>query len=131
MNWEYLFLLHIPHIFYMIDLIQFMKRKFNQWWSTIPPISTKWATISHLKPPNKQKHDIYSMGKSMALLGIGTKMWLLIKYSHILTDIYLHSLLSWPHMLTYMVNGVLACSCHKYNWNITYLTLLLNTNQSR
>ena len=25
-----------------------MKRKFKQWWLTVPPISTKWATTSHL-----------------------------------------------------------------------------------
>jgi len=25
-----------------------MKRSFNQWWSSFPPISTKWTIISHL-----------------------------------------------------------------------------------
>jgi len=29
-----------------------MKRKFKQWWSTIPPISTKWSPTSHFKPVN-------------------------------------------------------------------------------
>jgi len=25
-----------------------MKRKFKHWWSSIPPISTKWTITSHL-----------------------------------------------------------------------------------
>ena len=29
-----------------------MDRKFKQWWSTIPPTSTKWTTIFYLKPLN-------------------------------------------------------------------------------
>ena len=28
------------------------KRKIKQWWSTIPPISTKQTTTPHLKPLN-------------------------------------------------------------------------------
>jgi hypothetical protein len=30
-----------------------MDRKFKQWWSTIPPTSTKWTTIFYLKPLNR------------------------------------------------------------------------------
>ena len=28
-------------------VILIMKRKFKQWWSSIPPISTKWTIIAH------------------------------------------------------------------------------------
>jgi hypothetical protein len=36
-----------------------MKRKFKQWWSTIPPISTKLTIYYHLSPQiieHKKKH---------------------------------------------------------------------------
>jgi len=29
-------------------MVLIMKRKFKQWWSSIPPISTKWTITSHL-----------------------------------------------------------------------------------
>jgi len=32
-----------------------MKRMFKQWWSTIPPISTKRTITSHLKPLNAKR----------------------------------------------------------------------------
>jgi hypothetical protein len=32
-----------------------MKRKFNQWWSTIPPISTKRTITSHFNSLNSKK----------------------------------------------------------------------------
>ena len=32
-----------------------MKRKYKQWWSTIPPISTNRTISSHLKSPNITK----------------------------------------------------------------------------
>ena len=31
-----------------ICYLYFMKRKFKQWWSSIPQISTKWTIICHL-----------------------------------------------------------------------------------
>jgi len=37
-----------------------MKRKFKQWWSTIPSISTKQTITSHLNSLNtKMNHDIW------------------------------------------------------------------------
>jgi len=42
-------------IYVMIDMSLFcpiMKRKFKQWWSTIPPISTKQATSESKKDHN-------------------------------------------------------------------------------
>jgi hypothetical protein len=39
-----------------------MKRNFKQWWSTIPPISTKRAITSHLYSPNIKKTTIYNVG---------------------------------------------------------------------
>ena len=45
-----------------------MKWKFKQWWSTIPPISTKWTTTSHLKPLNTRTiltYGIWNQGKNM------------------------------------------------------------------
>jgi hypothetical protein len=38
-----------------------MKTKFKQWWSTNPPISTKWTITSHLNSLNikKKYHDIW------------------------------------------------------------------------
>jgi hypothetical protein len=36
-----------------------MKRTFKEWWSTIPPISTKGTTISHINSLNTKKtYDI-------------------------------------------------------------------------
>jgi hypothetical protein len=32
-----------------------MKRKFKEWWLTIPPISTKRTTTFHLKSLNRKK----------------------------------------------------------------------------
>jgi len=43
-------------VLYHIFGCRLMKRKFKQWQSTIPPISTKWTTTSHFK----QYNDIWS-----------------------------------------------------------------------
>ena len=58
--------------------ISYMKRKFKQWWSTTPSISTKRTITSHLEPFSTQKDH-------RSLLGIGTKQYYngwkrLIKY---------------------------------------------------
>jgi len=52
-----------------------MKRKFKQWWSSIPPISTKRTTTSHLNWTywSQKDHDIWRW-KSRSWLGTGTKM---------------------------------------------------------
>ena len=40
-----------------------IKRKFKQWWSTIPPISTKWPITSHHSSSNiKKKTSTYNVG---------------------------------------------------------------------
>ena len=50
-----------------------MKRKFKQWWSTIPPISTKPTIISPLHLLNTKKdHDIWR-SKFRSWLGTGTQ----------------------------------------------------------
>jgi len=50
-----------------------MKRKFKQWWSTIPPISTKWTIISHLNSLNIKKPRHMTL-EIQVMLGTGTKM---------------------------------------------------------
>jgi len=50
-----------------------MKRKFKQWWSTIPTISTKQTTISHFKSLSIEKKTMTRHLKSMSWLGTGTK----------------------------------------------------------
>jgi len=39
-----------------------MQTMFKQWWSTIPPISTKQTVTSHLKPFNIIKTTTYGIG---------------------------------------------------------------------
>ena len=39
-------------LFYVYTIVCFRKRQSKQWWSTNPPISTKWTIISHLNPLN-------------------------------------------------------------------------------
>ena len=39
-----------------------MKRKFKQWRSAIPPISTKQTTTSNIKPLNMRKTMTYGIG---------------------------------------------------------------------
>ena len=55
-----------------------MKRKFKQWWSTIPQISTKRIITSHLKSLNIKKTMIYGIGKPDLGLGQAQK-WCWIK----------------------------------------------------
>jgi hypothetical protein len=40
----------------------FMERNYKHWWSTIPQISTKWTTTSHLKSLNTKKTTTYDVG---------------------------------------------------------------------
>jgi hypothetical protein len=53
-----------------------MKRKFEQWWSIIPPLSTKQATTSYLKWLNKtnKKTMTYGVGNSGPGLGQAQKL---------------------------------------------------------
>jgi hypothetical protein len=44
-----------------------MKRKFKQWWSTIPPISTKPTITSHLKSCMFQVHFMCLLSRGMYL----------------------------------------------------------------
>ena len=46
-----------------------MKRKSKQWWSTIPPISTKRTTTSHPKSLNMKKNMTYDIGNPGPDLG--------------------------------------------------------------
>jgi len=46
-----------------------MKRKLTQWWSTIPPISTKWTTTSHFKLLNTKMIMTYDIGNPVPGLG--------------------------------------------------------------
>jgi hypothetical protein len=41
----------LKHV-YLITNTGIMKRQIKQWWWTIPPISSKQTTTSHLKPLN-------------------------------------------------------------------------------
>jgi hypothetical protein len=46
--------------------VNIMKRKIKQWWSTIPPISTKRKIISHLKSLSIKKtlpYDVENLGR--------------------------------------------------------------------
>jgi len=50
-----------------------MKREFNHWWSTIPPISTKRTiTLNHW---TQKKSPWHMHWKSKSCYGTGTKMW--------------------------------------------------------
>ena len=44
----------------------------EQWWSTIPPISTKQTTISHFKP-TANKNETYDVGNPGPVLGQAQK----------------------------------------------------------
>jgi hypothetical protein len=47
-----------------------MKRKFKQWWLTMPPTSTKRTITSHLKSLNTKKTMTYYIGNSDPCLGL-------------------------------------------------------------
>ena len=49
-----------------------MKSKLKQWWSTIPPISTK-LTLKQLKKKGELQH--MALKNSRFSLGTGTNMW--------------------------------------------------------
>ena len=56
-----------------------MKRKFKQWWLTIPTISTKWRITSHLNSLNTKKtmtDDVVNPGPGLgqAQKGGGVKL---------------------------------------------------------
>ena len=55
------------------------KRNFKQWWSTIPPISTKQTTTSHLKSMNIKKRT-YDFGNPGPDLGQAEKSGRLMGY---------------------------------------------------
>jgi hypothetical protein len=69
------------------SLCNIMKRTFKQWWSTIPPISSKRKITFHLNSVNiKEGHDIWHW-KSKPWLGTGTKICLLLDcvcFEHVL-----------------------------------------------
>jgi hypothetical protein len=44
---------------HLFSFLFFMKWKFKQWWSSIPPISTKQTTTFHLKSLNTKDHNIW------------------------------------------------------------------------
>jgi hypothetical protein len=46
-----------------------MKIKFKLWWSTIPPISTKWTITFHLNSLNINKTTKYDTGNPGPDLG--------------------------------------------------------------
>jgi hypothetical protein len=50
------------------------KRKLKQWWSTIPPISTKRTSISHLNwfSTKKRAYDLGNLGPGLVK---APKMW--------------------------------------------------------
>jgi len=50
-----------------------MKIKFEQWWSTIQPISTKQTITSHLKSLNRIKTQAYDIGNPGHGLGQAKK----------------------------------------------------------
>ena len=47
-----------------IKIKRIMKRKFKQWWSTNPPISTKQTITSHIKPLNIKMTTTYDFGNA-------------------------------------------------------------------
>jgi hypothetical protein len=52
--------------------VNIMKRKNKQWWSTIPPISTKRKIISHLKSLSIKKtlpYDVDNLGRYIWICG--------------------------------------------------------------
>jgi hypothetical protein len=46
-----------------------LKRKFKQWWSQIPSISTKQTTTSHLHSLNTKRGQRHDVGNSCPVLG--------------------------------------------------------------
>jgi len=54
-----------------------MKGNFKQWWSSIPPISTKWTFTSHLNWIHwtRKDHNTWRW-KSRSSLGTGTHLTL-------------------------------------------------------
>jgi len=51
-----------------------MKRKFNHWWSTIPPLSTKRTITSLLHSLHTKRITVYDVGNQG--LGLGqTRKW--------------------------------------------------------
>jgi len=62
LKWYILLLLEcFDHRFILLTFLDHDERKFNQWWSISPPIST-WRTItSHLKSLNAKKTTSYDV----------------------------------------------------------------------
>ena len=62
----------IRHDFYIV-----IKRKCKQWWSIIPPISTKLITTSQVKPMNTIKdHNIWHWKSRCSILKFSkTNLW--------------------------------------------------------
>jgi len=57
-----------PSVHIYLDMSKYkfskiMKREFKQWWSTTPPISTKWTIASHLNWT--KKNDVGNTGTKM------------------------------------------------------------------
>jgi len=50
--------------------IMILKTKFNQWWSTIPQISTKRTITSHWTQKKRDNNDTWRW-KSVSWLGTG------------------------------------------------------------
>jgi len=48
---------------------------FNQWWITIPSISTKRTITSHLNSLNRKQYHVIWHWKSRSWLGTSTNMW--------------------------------------------------------
>ena len=56
-------------------LFQLWKETLKQWWSTIPPTSTKSTIFSHLKSLNKKDIATLCSWKPMSFIETGTKRW--------------------------------------------------------
>jgi hypothetical protein len=52
----------------VVCLANYYKSLFKQWWSTVPPISTKQTATSHLKSL-KAKNTIHVMQMDLNMLG--------------------------------------------------------------
>ena len=64
-------------------ILKTMKRNFKQWWTTIPPISTKRTITSHLKSVNIKKTMKYA---GLSIKG-GTMYFYSLKWSLVPPDI--------------------------------------------
>ena len=74
----------------MIFCFEIMKRKFKQWCSTIPPISTKWTSTHHLNSLNLKKTTTYDIGNPGPRLGHAQKCgWVKPAYWILVQDVYL------------------------------------------